>query len=536
LLFRRSDLPALRKKAQTPEGQAILQRLRFLLDGREGETMTTVFSPATRAYMAGGYKNTVVDTPGVYTISHAAGYGLLYQLTGEKKYADFGKQCFEKALAGVRDRDDRYSFRKPGGPLRAGPSLGWYAVGYDLCYDGWDAEIRERFGRAIAEYAEASSTEKESKKSTVEALTRGTMPPGSNHFGMQVGGASLALLAVSGEKWVDQDRIDTLLAVAQQSMIRNISEGFGDGGFFAEGDGTGSMASYISYLSAIQAWNHAKGIDFVDVERPNARMTALKWIYLTVVRDGQPDFWPIRGTYGQNVWARESLSGGGYFAIGFAGVTDEQKAAMKWFYDHFLLEADAAAGTPYDTVSRYPHVALSALINWPIKIKERNQADVLPFCYRDSTCGFYAWRNRWQDGDDTVITVLTNRTEGYMGAKPDRALFLNTSGQHLRWGTVQEGPTTYWRASPRGQTSSLTLADGTCFAVDFTGASGADVMLVTTGRAEGKTAKLSGKTLTFYFPTADKAPDVKVDGEAAVIGRQRVTLKDGNLVFQRSGK
>ena len=81
---------------------------------------------------------TVVDTPGVYTFSHAAGYGLLYQLTGDKKYAQFGKQCFEKALAGVRDRDDRYSFRKPGGALRAGPTLGWYAVGYDLCCDGWE--------------------------------------------------------------------------------------------------------------------------------------------------------------------------------------------------------------------------------------------------------------------------------------------------------------------------------------------------------------------------------------------------------------
>jgi len=438
LLFRKRDLPALRKKAQTPEGRAILKRLRFLLDGKHGETMTTIFSAATHAYMGGGNKSTSVDTPGVYTMSHAAGYGLLYQLTGDRKYAESGKQCFEKALAGVRDRDDRYSFRRPGGPLRAGPALGWYAVGYDLCYGGWDAATREKYGRAIAEYAEASSTEKESTKSTLEGLARGTMPPGSNHFGMQVGGASLALLAVSGERWVDQNRIDTLLAVAEQSMIRNISEGFGDGGFFAEGDGTGSMASYITYLSAIQAWNHAKGMDFVNVDRPNARMTALKWIYLTVVRDGQPDFWPIRGSYGQNVWARQGLSGGGYFAIGFPGVTDEQKAAMKWFYNRFLLEADTAAGTPYDTVSRYPHVAVCALINWPIEIKERNPADVLPLCYRDSTCGFYAWRNRWQDGDDTVVTVLTNRTEGYMGAKPDRALLLNTSGEHLRWGTVTE--------------------------------------------------------------------------------------------------
>ena len=36
LLFRKSDLPALRKKAQTPEGKAILKRLRQLLDGKDG--------------------------------------------------------------------------------------------------------------------------------------------------------------------------------------------------------------------------------------------------------------------------------------------------------------------------------------------------------------------------------------------------------------------------------------------------------------------------------------------------------------------
>jgi hypothetical protein len=265
-------------------------------------------------------------------------------------------------------------------------------------------------------------------------------------------------------------------------------------------------------------------------------MTALKWTYLTVVRDGQPVFWPIRGSYGHNVWARQGLSGGGYFAIGFAGVTDEQKAAMKWFYNHFLLEADTAAGTPYDTASRYPHVAVCALVNWPIENKERNPTDVLPLCYRDSTCGFYAWRNRWKDGDDTVITVLTNRTEGYMGAKPDRAMFVNSPGQRLKWGTVKNGPTEYWRKSPKGQTSSLTLADGTCFAVDFTGASGADVMLVTTSKAEGQSVKLDGKTLTFYFPTADTVPDVKTDGKAAVIGRQRVTIEDGNLFLRVTGK
>jgi len=531
LLFRKGDLPALRAKAKTPEGKAILKRLGVLLDGKDGRTMTTLFSKATHAYMGGGYKSTSVNTPGVYTLSHAAGYGLLYQLTGEKKYAEFGKQCFEKALAGVRDRDDRYSFRKPGGALRAGPSVGWYAVGYDLCYDGWDAAAREKFGRAIAEYAEGDKR----KTYHLEALARGTMPPGSNHFGMQVGGASLALLAITGEKFVDQKKTDTLLAIARQSMIRNVSEGFGDGGFFAEGDGTGSMASHIAYLTAVQAWRNAAGVDFVAVDRTNVRMIALKWIYQTVVRDGRPDFWPIRGAYGHNVWSRQGLSGGGYFALGLAGVTAPQQAAMTWYYNRFLTEPDARAGVPFDTASRYPHVAVCSLVNWPIAQPRKHPATVLPLCFRDSSCGFYAWRNRWKDANDTVITVLTNRTQGYMSAKPDRSLCLNTMGKHVRWGTVKSGPTRYWWSSPRGRASSLTLSDGTCFAVDFTGASGADVMLVTTGTAEGQSVKVTGKTLTFYFPTTSDAPRVTVSDTAAVIGKQRVTIEDGHLVLAEKG-
>jgi hypothetical protein len=123
-----------------------------------------------------------------------------------------------------------------------------------------------------------------------------------------------------------------------------------------------------------------------------------------------------------------------------------------------------------------------------------------------------------------------------MGAKPDRALFLNSRGQHLRWGTVKDGPTTYWWSSPRGQTSSLTLFDGTCFAVDFTGASGADVMLVTTGKAEGTAVTVGGKKLTFFFPAADEAPAVEAKGPAAVVGRQRVTFEDGHLVLAEKGK
>ncbi len=44
LLFRKSELPALRARAETPEGRAILARLRELL-GNNGESSPTVFNP-----------------------------------------------------------------------------------------------------------------------------------------------------------------------------------------------------------------------------------------------------------------------------------------------------------------------------------------------------------------------------------------------------------------------------------------------------------------------------------------------------------
>ena len=59
---------------------------------------------------------------------------------------------------------------------------------------------------------------------------------------------------------------------------------------------------------------------------------------------------------------------------------------------------------------------------------------------------------------------------------------------------------------------------------------------MTTGSAEGQTVKLGGKTLTFHFPTAETPPKLKTQGNAAVVGRQRVALEDGNLVFQVAGK
>ncbi len=530
LLFRRADLPALRAKAATPEGRVILTRLRFLLDGAAGETMTTHFNLARSMQ-----EPNAEPPPGTLTFGHAAGYGLLWQLTGERKFADFGRECFEQMLAGVRDRDSRYSFRAPGGALRAGPVLGWLAVGYDLCYDGWDAATRERLGRALLDYRESQPDK--GGPIDLAQLARGTMPPYSNHFSMQTGGAALVLLALHREPWADQSRLDPLLGHAAHAMVRNLDEGFGDGGYFAEGDGTGSMSSQIVFLAALQAWKHAAGRDFFASPRPNARMPALKWIYQTVFRDGRPDLWPVRGGYSHNVWSRTGLSGAAYFAQGLGAVSPAERGALVWCYERFLAAADAQAGTLFDTASVYPQFTVAAFLNWPIGEPATDPYDVLPLAYSDRVAGFFCWRERWQDADDTVITVLTSPVRGYMGAPADSAFTLNSRGRHLSWGRVAEGPVRHWSMSPRGQTSTLTLADGTAFAVDLSGTSGEPVMLASTGEAEGQRLSLpSGAVVTVFFPIAPSAPAARVENDAIVVGRQRLSLAAGKFVFGSPGR
>jgi hypothetical protein len=230
------------------------------------------------------------------------------------------------------------------------------------------------------------------------------------------------------------------------------------------------------------------------------------------------------------------MSGAGYFALGLAAVSPAERGALNWCYDRFLADADAAAGTPYDTTSVYPQYAVAAFVNWPVGESARDPNELLPHVYRDATSGFFCWRDRWQDGDDTVITVLTNEVRGYMGAKADRSFALNSRSRQLRWGTVNGGPVRHWSASPRGQTSSLTLADGTGFAVDFSGASGANLMLVTTGKAEGQTVRVGDAEFTFCFPNTDRPPVIRVAADAVVVGGQRVTLTRGNLTLAVAGR
>ncbi|MFP4053912.1 MAG: hypothetical protein ACLFV7_08630, partial [Phycisphaerae bacterium] len=426
LLFRKADLAALRAKANTPAGQAILKRLRYLLDGKNGTTMTDVFSPAKKAYTKGKYRQLVYDKPGVYTMSHAMGYGLLYQLTGEKKYADFGRQCFEKAFEGVRDRDDRYSWKDPGGALRAGPSVGYYAFGYDLCYDGWDPAFRKKVAAAFMNY-------KEGKQMDLEYLVKGKRHmPASNHWGMQIGGGAVAALALAGDPGTDDKKLQALLEASRKSMIRNVTEGFGDGGWFAEGDGTGVMASHIIYLAAVQAWKVAGGEDFVT-PRPNVPWTYMKFVLLSHPNGDKEPIFPNRGAYPHNIWANGGVSGPGTFCAGLGIATENQKKALLWLHNRVKGYTGLLG-----TASPYPHHAVMAFVNMPTNAKEANPAECMPRYVHDEKFGFFAFRNRFKDKDDILVSCQPHSTRGWHRANKEAGeLWVRYDGKRHKWGRMR---------------------------------------------------------------------------------------------------
>ncbi len=528
LFFRRDRLEELKARAKTPEGRAILTRLRKTLNGGDGQSLPAVRNPMTSAYgKQGGPKPRKTELPvGAYSISHAAGYGFLYQLTAERKYAALGRQCFERAFAGTRDRDReaRYSWKRPGGALRAGPSLGWYAAGYDLCCDGWDEEFRKEVARAIMNYDEG-------KHCSLPELARGSRHmPASNHWGMQVGGAGLALLAIMNDPGVDMKKIEPLLEQNAKAMVLNMTKGFGDHGWFPEGDGTGSMSSQIAFIPALQAWRTAGGRDFIS-PRPNAPWMTLKWIFLTVPRDGKPDF-PCRGAYPHNVWDRDGISGAGYFCEGFGGVREIHTPALLWFYNRHFAARDAENGTPFDTPSPYPHHAILSFVNWPFGTEERNPAACLPRTVGDTTYGFYMCRNRWKDADDIVVSVQTYSTRGWHRARSTGAVFVWGLGKKSKWGHLRNG-LSYFRPAADGS-ASMRSGDGTCLAVDFSGACGAPAMLVMCGRGAPRDGRVTAGDVAFAFRflTRGKPPEPAVAGDKIVIDKQAVRFADGHIVLE----
>ena len=118
LLFCKADLPALRQRAQTPEGQKIIAQLKDLL--QRADEHGFAYQPPAAEHSMGN----------IWAVGHA----LLYQLTGDKTHAQRAAQLCHANLYG--------NYYYGGWWIHAYTIMG-IAFSYDMCAEAWDDQTRQ---------------------------------------------------------------------------------------------------------------------------------------------------------------------------------------------------------------------------------------------------------------------------------------------------------------------------------------------------------------------------------------------------------
>jgi hypothetical protein len=98
------------------------------------------------------------------------------------------------------------------------------------------------------------------------------------------------------------------------------------------------------------------------------------------------------------------------FARGFPFVPDALRRPVLWSWNRTLALAEAGKlKDPHSVIAG--HDGLSAalmLIAWPAGLKEQNPGDAMDRASVDRQKGGYVFRNRWQDGQDCVVSLFAN--------------------------------------------------------------------------------------------------------------------------------
>lgn len=173
MLLRKSELPALKAKLNTPLGKAYLAQI-----------------------TAGG---------------DIVSLGMAYQLTGKQTYADRAAQVV-RSYGGKLDKDGFGS----GG---FGHQLANVIFAYDLCYDAWPADLRKHVEEFLVPYIQ--------RHQGILMTTHANFHPCSNYYGPGRGVPALGTLAMYGIKGPEPKKPRDLLDHARE--LSPAGEGFTPG-------------------------------------------------------------------------------------------------------------------------------------------------------------------------------------------------------------------------------------------------------------------------------------------------------------------
>ena len=360
--------------------------------------------------------------------------------------------------------------------------------------------------------------------------------PGCNHWGMHAGGCGVALLALRNDPEVPADKIEAMLTKIVQNVKREIKEGYGKRGYYYEGHHCGRMSSNLGLIPFIQAYRVAEGKDLVK-NCENAQWLLTKWVYEFVHHPageaGHKYTYNSRGMY-----RREFRRYGADFSEGFGICPEAHKPAVLWVYQHLIEPGEKT----YDLVpGAYPHFGAYAFVNWPLDVKERNPGELFPQVLAEEGPGYFLFRNGWKDKGNIVVTALLGSTPGG-GRGMARGGSIEVCGRGIKYvfpGMFHTSRMTHFRAAKDGSgvLSAVLLDQGkgtkdmpadavkgepTAMAVDFSGASGAELLVAQVGAQVGHT--------TAYWLQIEKAVIKDVKG---IDGYYTKTTQIGKHVLQK---
>ncbi len=366
LIFRRADVETLRRRAETPEGKAIMARFMQVIDYTQHD---------------GSYK--FDSWPGI-------GFGFAWQMTGEKKWADRARALVE----------EKFFRRGPvgGQDIHHAPQLQGLALTFDLCYDAWDDPFRQKCIDEIWQRTQECDT------GTINRRTMGgtNWAYWSNHNGIRAAGAGLGALAIWGETDASGHTFDAdVLAIADEVAYDQrgwLHDGCGGGQWFMEGVFYKGMTMVRGLSHFLHAYAEVTG-KRTNASGPPPKPVSNGWglrdeLIVGYFLEAEPGklFGKLSGIDADSL--EEVI-----WTIGLGEVPPEAMPGVKYLMARKVgLQGDRTFGL--DRACYGPYL----MAGYPFDVQEKHPAECFPWVSPDVQNGHWVFRNTWRDGDDVLLT------------------------------------------------------------------------------------------------------------------------------------
>ena len=401
ILFRKSDLPALRAKLNTPLGKAYLAKAGQGADANDFLSM-----------------------------------GMLYQLTGDAKYAARAMKTIQGFGGEINPSD--------WGTGGVGHRFVAAALTYDLCHDGWPEAFRRQIEEALVRNIQDNQV--------TLPTAHPNYHPCSNYYGPGRGAPAVATLAIYADpgpeppKPVDPaaalaggDDIVTILrtremgmakakadyaerlaqwriahkewqaaggadirklalvAISRAQVLRHYRVGVGDGGFQAETGGYAMIATWYPLLYGV-FHRTVFGRD-ASADPDITQLMPRRMMQVLFKPDGKTVVQKINSAAGFDVcWC----------AAAFPICPDQYKPGLLWAWNKVCgITGPETAGNAL--AAGWPGGGLPlalAFLHYPLELKPVHPAQSMPKTWRADTFGFYVFRSGWQGSDEFIAQVF----------------------------------------------------------------------------------------------------------------------------------